>query len=154
MPKPTPAPDAAPCSPSVLQNRQLAEAGAAVQTLPHKSPRTFPAAEKLRILAKAEACLASGTRGALAAMLREEGIYSSLLSTWRVSLGRHGSQGLAAKKTGRKPQLDDHQRQVAELTRRNAELERKLHVASVLLELQKKAHELLGLTLPQSNGEP
>jgi hypothetical protein len=32
-------------------------------------------------------------------------------------------------------------------------LERQLHVAQVLLSLQKKAHELLGLVLPSSDGE-
>jgi len=36
----------------------------------------FSAAEKLRIVKKADACIASGERGALEAMLREEGLYS------------------------------------------------------------------------------
>ena len=40
-----------------------------------------------------------------------------------------------------------------ELTKRNAELERKLHVAHVLIAFQKKAHEVLGLVLPESGGE-
>ena len=37
--------------------------------------------------------------------------------------------------------------------KRNAELERKLHIASALIALQKKAHEVLGLALPESDGE-
>jgi hypothetical protein len=37
--------------------------------------------------------------------------------------------------------------------KRNADLERQLHVAKVLLELQKKAHEVLGAVLPSSDGE-
>ena len=48
---------------------------------PPQGQRVFSAAEKLRIVKKADACLASGERGALEAMLREEGLYSSLLST-------------------------------------------------------------------------
>lgn len=54
----------------------------------------------------ADACLASGTRGALEALLRQEGIYSSLPSAWRVQLGAHGASGLVARKPGRKPKLD------------------------------------------------
>jgi hypothetical protein len=41
----------------------------------------FSAAEKLRIMKKADACLASGQLGAVEGMLREEGIFSSMLST-------------------------------------------------------------------------
>jgi hypothetical protein len=33
-------------------------------------------------------------------------------------------------------------------------LERKLHVATVLIDLQKKAQELLGIALPESDDEP
>ena len=66
----------------------------------------FTAAEKLRIVKKADACLASGERGAIEAMLREEGLYSSALSTWRAQLGARGAGGLEPCKMGRKPKLD------------------------------------------------
>jgi hypothetical protein len=33
--------------------------------------------------------------------------------------------------------------------KRNAVLERKLHIANVIISIQKKAHELLGLPLPE-----
>ena len=115
--------------------------------------RRFTAADKLRIVREADACLASGKRGALQALLRREGIYSSLLSSWRTQLGTVGASGLAPKKPGRKPKLSEAERRNVELTKRNAELERKLHVANVLIELQKKAHEVLGLALPESDGE-
>jgi transposase-like protein len=108
----------------------------------------FSAAEKLRIVKKADACLASGERGALEAMLREEGLYSSLLSTWRGQLGALGTAGLEPRKTGRKPKLDAKDRRNVELTKRNAVLERKLHIAEAIIGLQKKAHELLGIALP------
>jgi len=97
---------------------------------------------------KADACLASGERGALEAMLREEGLYSSLLSTWRGQLGAHGTGGLEPRKVGRKPKLDAKDRRNAELVKRNAVLERKLHIAEAIIGLQKKAHELLGIALP------
>ena len=128
--------------------------GISVETVPKSGKRrSFSAADKLRIVKEAESCLASGKRGALGAMLRREGIYSSLLSSWRTQLGVHGAAGLTARKPGRKPRLTEAERRNVELTKRNAELERKLHIANVLIALQKKAHEILGLALPESDGE-
>lgn len=101
-------------------------------------------------MAEADRCLVSGKRGDLEALLRREGIYSSLLSSWRTQLGSHGAAGLSPKKPGRKPKLTEAERLNVQLTKRNAELERKLHVANVLIALQKKAHEVLGLALPES----
>ena len=86
-------------------------------------------------------------------MLRREGIYSSLVSSWRTQLGAHGAVGLDAKKVGRKPKLTEAERLNVQLMKRNAELERKLHIANVLIALQKKAHEVLGLALPESDGD-
>jgi transposase-like protein len=97
----------------------------------------FSAADKLRIVQEAERCLASGERGALGALLRREGIYSSLLTSWRTHLGAHGSAGLAAKKPGRKPKFTEAERLNVELTKRNAVLEKKLRIANALIALQK-----------------
>jgi transposase len=127
--------------------------GAALETVAKRPRRHFTPAEKLRILKEADICLASGKRGALEGLLRREGLYSSLLSSWRTQLGAHGSAGLATKKPGRKPKLTEAERLNVQLTKRNAELERKLHIANVLIALQKKAHEILGLALPESDGE-
>jgi len=124
-----------------------------LETVAKRRRRVFSAADKLRIVREADACLASGKRGALQALLRREGNYSSLLSSWRTQLGTVGASGLVAKKPGRKPKLSEAERRNVELTKRNAELERKLHVANVLIALQKKAHEVLGLALPESDGE-
>jgi transposase-like protein len=121
--------------------------------VPKRARRTFSAAEKLRILKAADACLATGTRGALEGMLRREGIYSSLLSLWRVQFGANGAAGLAARRAGCKPKLTEAEQRIAELTRRNGELERKLRIADILIGLQKKAREVLGLALPESGGE-
>jgi transposase-like protein len=115
--------------------------------------RVFSAADKLRIVQEADRCLTRGKRGDLEAMLRREGLYSSILSAWRTELGAHGAAGLATKKPGRKPKLSEAERTNAALMKRNAELERKLHIANTLIALQKKAHELLGLALPESDDE-
>lgn len=62
--------------------------------------RTFSTDEKLRILTEADRCTGRGEMGAL---LRREGVYSSLLTTWRKQLRAGGQGALAAKKPGRKP---------------------------------------------------
>jgi transposase-like protein len=57
--------------------------------------RRFTTHYKLEILRKADACTRPGQLGAL---LRKEGLYSSLLVTWR----RQREDGLTPKKRGRK----------------------------------------------------
>ena len=152
MPKP-PVPSSPDASAQDTEHhQQLAQSGAAVQSSVVKR-RKFTAADKLRIIRKADECLASGQRGALEALLRQEGIYASQLGAWRAKLASSGSSGLTPAKAGRKPKHTAAERRLAELEKRNAELERKLHVAEVLIALQKKAHELLGLALPESDGE-
>lgn len=135
------------------QRPPLDVSGAAVETVPARPRRSFSAAEKLRIVKEAATCVASGERGAVEALLRREGIYSSLLSSWRLQLGVHGAAGLEARKPGRKPKLDAKDRRIAELTKRNAKLERKLELADKLIALQKKAHEILGIALPEIDDE-
>ena len=122
---------------------------ASLESVPRKTRRRFSASEKLRLVKAADAAIASGERGALESLLRREGIYSSHLSAWRQQLGAGGAAGLVARKPGRKPKLDESARQLLALTKKNAELERKLKVANALIGLQKKAHEILGLTLPE-----
>lgn len=106
--------------------------------------RVFSAAEKLRIVRAAEACT---ERGGIEALLRREGIYSSLLAAWRKQLGLHGTAGLAGRKPGRKAKLDAKDRRIAELEKRTAKLEAKLVLAGKLLDLQKKAASILGIDL-------
>ena len=57
------------------------------------------------------------------------------------------------KKAGRKPRLTEVERRNAELLKRNAVLEKKLRIANALIALQKKAHEVLGIALPESDGD-
>lgn len=113
--------------------------------------RNFSTEEKLRILAEANRCTG---RGDVAALMRREGIYSSLLSDWRKQLRVHGEAGLAAKTPGRKPTRDARDRQLEKLEREKAKLEKELLVARKLIELAGKAHEILGVALPSiENGE-
>lgn len=127
--------------------------GASVESVQPKKRRRFSASEKLRLVRAAEAAVASGVRGALEALLRKEGIYSSHLSAWRQQLGAGGTSGLTPQKPGRKPKLDEKDRKLLAVTKENAVLKRKLQVANALIGLQKKAHEILGLALPELDEE-
>jgi transposase len=122
--------------------------GATLEVVPKKKRKRYPASEKLRIVNAAKVAVASGKRGALEELLRTEGIYSSHLSAWREQLGARGAEGLAAQKPGRKPKLDEKDREIVALKKQLAKVERKLLVADAVIGLQKKAHEVLGLALP------
>jgi transposase-like protein len=102
-------------------------------------------------LKEVDASLASGKPGAVAALLRREGIYSSHLATWRQQFAARGAAGLAPKKPGRKPKADAKDKEIAELKKRTAALERKLYIAEKLIDLQKKASALLAVALPNDD---
>lgn len=153
MPKPNRIPE--PTEP-VENDRETAATSAksgSLETVARRPRRDISTAEKLRIVEAANACRATGKRGDLGALLRREGVYSSQLSSWESKLGTHGTAGLAAGKPGRKPKLSEAERRNVELEKLNAALEKKLRVANVLIDLQKKAHEILSLALPESGDD-
>ena len=108
--------------------------------------RRFTAEEKERILNEADAC---SERGQLGELLRREGIYSSHLSTWRAQRQQHGRAGLETKTPGRKSSRSTKDRRIEELERENAQLERENRIQKGLIDLQRKAHEILGIALPR-----
>jgi transposase len=123
--------------------------GSSQETVQPGTRRRFTASEKQRLINAADAALASGERGALEALLRKEGIYSSHLHTWRKQLGAGGPAGLTPQTPGRKVKLDSKDRQLLAVTKENEALKHKLRVANALLELQKKARVLLDLSIPE-----
>ena len=128
-------------------------AGAAADRSPAPDPevpakakrRTYTAAYKLEILERAEALEGTGEIGA---MLRREGLYSSHLSKWRQQRDAVALAGLKPKKRGppkkRSPQDAE---EIRRLRRDKARLERKLKQAELIIEIQKKASEILGIPL-------
>lgn len=114
--------------------------------------RRFTKDEKLRILREADACT---ERGDLGALLRREGIYSSHLTSWRQQLRAHGEEGLAPRPAGRPRTRDERDLAMKKLEQRAAKLERELLIARKVIELQEKAHEILGIALPtiEDDGE-
>jgi transposase-like protein len=135
------------------KQRRRGLSGASLESVAPQKRRQFVPAERLRLLNAADAALATGKRGALQALMRKEGIYSSHLFTWRRQLAAGGAAALVSQKPGRKPKLDDKDRELLALSKRNAELERKLLIANALIDLQKKAHAILGIALPDSDEE-
>lgn len=108
--------------------------------------RRFSAEEKVRILAEADACTGYGEIGEL---LRREGIYSSHLARWRAARDQRGAAGLASQRPGRKPSKDAKDRLIAQQQKRIEKLERESRIQQGLIELQRKAHEILGVALPR-----
>src|SRR5512139_594060 len=102
--------------------------------------RQFSAEYKRRILHEADTCT---QRGEIGALLRREGLYSSHLNTWRRQRARGEQQGLTPAKRGRKadPQAVENARLLRETERLRAQLAR----AELIIEVQKKVSQLLGL---------
>jgi transposase-like protein len=102
--------------------------------------RRFTAEYKQRILQEADACTQYGEVGAL---LRREGLYSSHLSTWRHQRQQGELQGLTPAKRGRK--ADSHAAEIARLQRETERLKTQLARAELIIDVQKKVSQLLGL---------
>jgi transposase len=131
-----------PTNASVDRDVQVAEP----EVLPRAKRRRFLAEYKLRILEEADNCT---QRGQIGALLRREGLYSSHLSTWRQQRTLGQLEGLSPKKRGRKPQ-DPVDEEVARLQRENERLRARLEQAEMIIDVQKKLSQLLGLTPEQA----
>ncbi len=103
--------------------------------------RHFTAAYKLSVLEEADR---AHDAGAIGALLRREGLYSSHLSTWRRER-RQGALAGLSRVRGRKAKLTPEQRRIVELESRCARLERELSQAHTLIDVQKKLCTLLGV---------
>lgn len=105
--------------------------------------RRFTAEYKLGVVREAEACRAAGEVGAL---LRRERLYSSLLSSWRVQHKRGAIAALSDVRRGRKP-LSKEVRENQRLRQELAQVLQRLQHAELVIEVQKKVSELLGIPL-------
>jgi len=110
------------------------------EVVPKAERRRFSAEYKQHILQEAAACTQLGEVGAL---LRREGLYSSHLTTWRQQRRRGELQGLTPAKRGRK--ADPQAAEIARLQRENERLKAQLERAELIIEVQKKLSQMLGL---------
>ncbi|NLM14597.1 MAG: transposase [Clostridiaceae bacterium] len=107
--------------------------------------RQFSAAYKRRILDEAE----KGGSGAVAGLLRREGLYSSHLTTWRKQRESGELAGLEPRRRGKKPAPKNPlAREVHRLELENRRLQKRLRQAEIIIDVQKKLCDVLGLTVP------
>lgn len=100
--------------------------------------RSYSAAYKARILDEYESLDKAG-RGAL---LRREGLYTSLISAWRQQRDS-GVRAALARPVGRPP-ADVRDKELARLRRENERLAAELGKAKTVIEVQGKLSALLG----------
>lgn len=113
--------------------------------------RTYSAAYKLKILKAIDRCAKPGEIGAL---IRREGLYSSVVAGWRRQRERGELAGLAVKKRGRKAKPKDPRDKVIEKQQRKIKrLEQKLQQAETVIDIQKKVSQLLGIPLKSLDEE-
>lgn len=140
---------------TVARRAAGAEAGGGTKPDPEVAPtakrRRFSSAEKRRILTEADRCTKPGE---IDALMRREGIYSSMLATWRKQREQSEHAALAPKKRGRKADASLAERRRADqLERENARLRGELERAQVIIDVQKKLCTLLGLPTADESDE-
>jgi len=141
-----PVPEIRPDGDPTVPNSQLIHADP--QVLERPAQRKFSNAYRRDILRQIAACTKEGQVGAL---LRREGLYSSLVSHWR----RHEEQGRLndTAKERREAKPDATGPSLSQLQRENARLKARLQQAELILEIQKKASEILGISLKTLDNE-
>lgn len=114
--------------------------------------RRFTAEYKHRILLEADRAKGSGGIGVL---LRREGLYSSLLATWRREREAGVRQALAPHKRGPKSKYDPIAEENQQLRRENQRLVEELRKAEIVIDVQKKVAALLGrpMVTPDPEGK-
>src|ERR1017187_9883924 len=113
--------------------------------------RTYTAEYKQRILQEAE--VAATTRGGLGALLRREGLYSSLLAYWRRERAHGILEALTPQKRGPKSKRNPMEEEVQKLRRQNARLTEDLRKAHIIIDVQKKVAALLGNPISDQDPE-
>ena len=113
------------------------------QVAPRAVARTFPVSYKARILAEYDAL----PKSERAALLRREGLYSTLISKWRRQAARDAADPAAATPADRRPgprPADPSTKEVARLTVEVARLQGELADSRRINDVQAKLFALLG----------
>ncbi len=131
-------------------NRQKMDKEPDPQVVAKAERRRFSSEYKLRIVTEADAC---NERGAIGALLRREGLYSSHLDKWRKQRERGELVGASGQKRGRKP--DPQATEIVRLQRENAQMRARLERSEQIIDVQKKLAHLLGvLSSETGSSEP
>jgi transposase-like protein len=100
--------------------------------LPNQKRRTYTAEYKQRILEETEA--AAATRDGFGALLRREGLYSSLLTYWRRERTDGILEALIPRKRGPKSKRNPPEEENQKLRRKNARLREDLRKAHTIIQ--------------------
>ena len=103
--------------------------------------RQFTAAYKARIVEEVQQCTEQGQIGAI---LRREGLYSSAITLWRRQYQSGALRALKDDKRGRKTTRDPRYQELDRQRREIERLNKKLHKAELIIDIQKKVAALLG----------
>ena len=128
--------------------KQVVEERPETEVVRRAARRRYTAEYKLRILREVDACKGTGEIGAL---LRREGLYSSNLTKWRQQRERGELEGLAEQRRG--PKEDPQAVENARLKRENERLREELRKAQLIIEVQKKVSQILGVPLEEQEKE-
>lgn len=121
-----------------------------VEVVAQAQRRRFTKEYKLRVLREADA---AKEPGALGALLRREGLYSSHLSAWRAARDRGDLAGAAPKRGPKaRPKSADDPR-IKALERENRRLRQRAERAEALVAVQKKLSKVLGIDLADESNE-
>lgn len=134
---------------AVQKNGTTPVVGRDSEVRPDGRRRTFTVEYKLRILAESDH---SNEPGAIGALLRREGLYSSHLTDWRRQRDAGELKSGVARVRGRKP--DAQAKELARLQRENERLHAQLEQAELIIGAQKKLAQALENTLTSRNEQP
>jgi len=115
--------------------------GPEIEVVAKATRRRFTLEYKRKIVSEADGYT---TPGAIGALLRREGLYSSHLATWRAARERGELAGPAKKRGPTSVMPDPREKQITELERETARWRRRAERAEALVEIQKKVAALLG----------
>jgi len=117
-------------------DRNLTQPSSAAEVPAVGRKRRHSEAYKLRILEEADAC----KRGELGALLRREGLYHSSIIKWRTWRDTMADKGFTPEKDKKAMRNE-----LAKLQRENKRLKLKIERQDAMLDLQKKAFQILDL---------
>ena len=127
-----------------MNGTEMALVGPEVEVVAKATRRRFTLEYKRKIVREADSCK---TPGAVGALLRREGLYSSHLTAWRAARDR-GELAGAPKPRGPTPRVPDpRDKRITELERETARWRKRAERAEALVEVQKKVAALLGTPL-------
>ena len=118
--------------------------GPAIEVVAKATRRRFTVEYKRKIVREADGCK---TPGAIGALLRREGLYSSHLTTWRAARERGELAGAPKKRGPTRRVADSRDTRITELERERTRWQQRAERAEALVELQKQVAALLGTPL-------